>query len=202
MQANIPFSSYFANVADCHQYNGSFEKKHKLLPLLPGKGFADVSMGWNETGLHFYVSVSVNSIAVAYPEIQKGDSIELFIDTKNLKNAKLIHRFCHHFYFLPESVEGVRCKEITHFRSVDVHPLCRPEDLQLKIKKRKGGYDAEIFIPTESLTGYQPEVGQLLGFSYRVNRSTGAPQDSMLSSTDYPIESRPNLWGSVKLVGI
>lgn len=200
---SIPLEYFFTFEADCHQLQKKFEKKH-FLPhfskLLDEEQFAEVGAGWNQSGLYFFIEVSTPEIAVSFPDIQKGDSIELFIDTKNLKSTKSTHRFCHHFYFLPERVEGVLCKEITHFRTEDSHPLCNPDDIQLKITKRKSSYEADICIPTECLTGFQPEVGQSIGFTYRINRSKGPAQHFAVSSQHCQIEYYPHLWGTLKLV--
>lgn len=127
-------------------------------------------MGWGHEGLFFEINITVPSLAVSYPNIEAGNSIELFIDTRNVKTARSSHRFCHHFFFLPEPVDGIQKGEITRFRTEDRHPICRPEDLHLAIDKMKKGYKAVIHLPNDCLHGYNPEDSSTIGFCYRVNR--------------------------------
>ena len=47
---------------------------------------ASVAMGWSIEGLAFTISASCSSVQCFYPEIIKGDSVELFIDTRDVKN--------------------------------------------------------------------------------------------------------------------
>jgi hypothetical protein len=200
-----PPEYFFSLDADCHKWQkGSFEKsKLYELPsfckLWGEEEFAKVFMAWGEDALYFKVLVTQDEIKVSYPDVSKGDSVEIFIDTKNLKTAKLTHRFCHHFYFLPERIEGKECAEITRFRTEDVHTLAASDDLEMEVKSSKKGYSLEIVIPEKCLVGFQPEDSSAIGFTYRINRSNGSSQHFALSSTQ-AIDQHPDLWASVHLV--
>lgn len=175
-----------------------------VLPDLTGycgeDSFASLAMGWSPEGLEFQVNVYTPVERVVYPGIEKGDSIELFIDTRDVKTAGTNNRFCHHFFFLPESIEGRQAGEMTKFRTEDKHDWCDPNELIIRAKKNAKGYIAKIFIPAQCLHGYDPEQCSNIGFTYRINRYGELSQHYSVDSTDFPIEQQPALWSSISLV--
>jgi hypothetical protein len=202
-----PVDFFFRQEHAC--YNTSKEltkktitKKHTLPDLCTFLGeepFAAVSMGWNETGLFWHVVCDTEALQVSYPDIELGDSIELFIDTRNARQARTTHRYCHHFFFLPESVDGHNKGEITRFRTEDSHALCDSSALDCTIEKKQKQYEASIFIPASCLVGYNPEVSSRLGFCYRINRHQNTPQHFGISSKHVRLEHVPYLWSTLLL---
>lgn len=197
--------NFFHIGVDCQYWGGP--KSRKELPSLPSTAdacfeehFAKVQAGWSEQGLHFIVTVDSPVRGVAYPNVSDGDSIELFIDTRDGKTGGFNTRFCHHFFVLPESIEGVQAGEITRFRTEDSHPLCDPNDLKIKILTSSRGYTAHIFLPTQCLCSYDPLEFNRLGFTYRINRYNHAPQHFSVVSEDYQIDQNPSSWGTLRLV--
>lgn len=163
--------------------------------------FAKVSMGWNEEGLGFQVIVNTNRTQSFFPNLQKGDSVELFIDTRDLKSAGFNTRFCHHFYFLPQLIDNHPiAAEITHFRTEDSHPLCDPTLLVCQTKLAGNSYTMKIFIPKECLQSYDPSQFDRLGFTYRINRMNGESQHFSVTSEEFSIDQQPSLWASIKLL--
>jgi hypothetical protein len=208
----IPLSpSHFFQVSwDCPhvprdvlRVSKKLEKKH-LIPdtslLLNQEMFAEVSLGWNEEGLYLEVDVAQKMRGSHFPEITMGDAVEVMIDTRDIKTSGYNTKFCHHFFFLPESVDEIQAGEITRFRSEDAHLLCDPEKLQLKVKKSGSGYQMEIFLSKEVLYGYDPSQFQRLGFTYRISRKWEEPQHFSCTSTEFVIEEQPSLWSTIKLV--
>lgn len=201
---------FFAISADCLYHKGKKEQhlpKSHLLPdlsALHGQSqFADVSLGWSEKGVFATVKVHRPLVETAFPNLGEGDSVELFFDTRDVKTSGFTTRFCHHFYFLPEPVEtdgSNQAGEITRFRTEDVHELCDPELLFTEVQKGRGNYQLQIFIPAECLHGFDPELFDRMGFTYRINQFRGVPQQFSVSSEDYPIEQQPSLWASLKLI--
>lgn len=198
---------FFAIACDCH----ALSKKDQI-PLmatheLPStdsitdeQRFAKIAMGWHAEGLALTIQVNRAATLSTFPEVSTGDSVELFLDTRDVKTSGFNTRFCHHFFFLPQAVEGVTKGEITHFRTEDSHPLCDPQSLECQTQLKKNGYEMKIFIPTQCLYGYDPKQFDRLGWSYRINRAEGLPQHFAVVSPDYQIEQQPSLWGSIKLV--
>lgn len=177
-------------------------KKHHLLPdfsdLLIEHSFAKVSMGYSEKGLFFQIEVGQGFQDCFFPDYRKGDSVELFLDTRDLKTAGFLTKFCHHFVFLPQVVDGVGAQEVTAFRSEDRHELCDGAKLKGKGKFKKNSYTLEIEIPAECLVGYDPNSFDRLGFTYRINRVSGDPQHFALSSDYLSIEKEPKRWSSMQ----
>lgn len=192
--------------ADCHYYaadNRSMGASHTLPDtsvLCSEESFTQVRMGWSEQGLSINVQVLKPYEEGFFPEVHRGDSVELFIDTRDLKTAGFNTRFCHHFYFLGRPVDGKLGGEITRFRTEDVHEWCDSAELSVKPHLGRKEYTLEIFIPAHCLHGYAPDQFDRLGFTYRINRVLGHPQHFSVNSDDYSIDQQPALWGSLKLI--
>jgi hypothetical protein len=186
-----------------HDFVQGKKMEQYLLPdtssLCAEEQFAKVYMGWNEEGLELYIEINTPHARANYPDLQQGDSIELFFDTRDLKSSGFNTRFCHHFFFLAEGVEGHFAGEISKFRTEDTHPLCDSAELKVKSACHKLNYRMHVFIPSHCLHGYEPDQFNRLGFTYRINRAGGFPQHFALTSDDYPIEQHSSLWASLKL---
>jgi len=195
----LPIDFFSPQVDLLPSEKGTLKKKHTLPDfsnLLAEDRFADVAMGWEKKGLLFSISVHQPFADAFYPDFHKGDSIELFLDTRDLKTAGFLTRFCHHFVILPKPVEGILAQEITAFRTDDRHELCDPTLIEVKGEFGKRSYTLRIFIPAECLHGFDPSSFDRLGFSYRINRVGGDPQHFALSSDYFSIEKEPSLWSS------
>jgi hypothetical protein len=179
-------------------------QKKYLLPdtsfLCDQDSFAKVFMGWNKEGLHFLIEVDKPIEDCFFPEIESGDSVELLIDTRDVKTSGFNTRFCHHFFFLPEAVDGHHAGEITRFRTEDAHELCDPNELIVTHVSKKQSYSVKIFIPSHCLVGYDPDQFNRLGFSYRINRPQWKSQHFSAVTDEFQIEHQPSLWSSVKLI--
>ncbi|MFQ5729983.1 MAG: sugar-binding protein, partial [Waddliaceae bacterium] len=158
------------------------------------------AMGWKKEGIEFLFKVDKKFEEAFYPDVVRGDSVEIFIDTRNVKTSGYNTRFCHHFFFLPEAVEGHQAGELTHFRTEDVHELCDPSELKIKAQVKTNQYTLHIWIPRECLYGYDPEPFDRLGFSYRINRPYWESQHFSVVTEDYQLEQQPSLWSSLRLV--
>lgn len=201
---------FFQMSVECHRLKNKFPSLSKVkgkfyeMPdtsaLMNGSSFATVSMGWNFDGIEVYIVVEERITKCSYPDVSNGDSVELFFDTRDLKTSGHNTKFCHHFFFLPEAIDGHLTGEITKFRTEDAHELCSPDDLNVKVKKSATGYALEIFIPAQILHGFDPEQFDRMGFSYRINRAGDKPQEFSASSEEYQVEQQPSLWSSLKLV--
>jgi hypothetical protein len=193
---------FYSYEVDLHPFEGKFERRHLLPPLsllIEEKPFAKVWVGWTRDALFFRFDCEETEGKVNPSRLQESDTIELFIDTKRPKNVRTTHRFIHHFCLFSEPIDGVFVKEITRFRTEDSHPLSQGADIEAKVVKKKGGYEAFLRIGKGSLVGYEPEEGRFLGLTYRIRRTKGAPQHFGLSSSDFSVEYYPYLWTALKL---
>ncbi|HPE84561.1 MAG: hypothetical protein KDK44_02265 [Chlamydiia bacterium] len=166
-------------------------------PLLNEEPFAAVSMAWNEKALLCAVKVRQGFEESHFPDVAKGDSLELFIDTRDLKTAGAPTRFCHHFVFFPHT--DFPSQEITRLRAEEMRPLADQSDLHVNATFERKSYLMEIAITRDALFGYDPTNFKRLGLTYRVNRYGGNPQHFALSSFEYSIEKHPALWASFEL---
>ncbi len=196
--------NFFQFRVDCHYATNGLTGQRYVLPytskLCGEEYFAKVALGWNENGLECQVEISQPFHQASYPDVTRGDSVELMIDTRDVKTSGYNTRFCHHFFFLPEAIEGIQAGELTRFRTEDRHELCDPKDLKVKGQMSSKSYTLKIFIPSHCLVGYDPEQFDRLGFTYRINRSHGHPQHFSVVTSDFQIEQQPSLWSSLKLI--
>lgn len=197
---------FFGVSADCQFLQRGVMRADKrfLLPstseLLDEDSFADLYAAWNFEKISFLIDVHVPFQKVGEGDIRKGDSIELFFDTRDLKSKGVVSRFCHHFVFYPAQTQGFYGREVTRFRNEDVHRLSHPEDLTVTPKILNEGYRLEIEIPADCLTGFDPMSFPRIGFTYRINRTDAPPQHFAVSSEEYAIEQHPAMWGTLKFV--
>jgi hypothetical protein len=176
-------------------------KSAYLLPtndvLTGGRSFAEVYAAWNEGALYFHFEVNAPFQVSDVNDFRKGDSIELFIDTRDLKTKGIVSRFCHHFVFFADPCIG---KEVTRFRGDENHPLAISEELTVSSQtSKRGKYTVSIEIPSSSLYGYNPTEVAKVGFTYRINRGELPPQYFVSSGEESSIEQHPMIWGSLIL---
>ena len=199
--------TFFGLSVDCHQQKKpgleALGRKY-LLPdtseLCGEDSFADVALAWSQEGLSAHVKIQQSFQECYFPLVEEGDSVEFFIDTRDIKTSGYNTRFCHHFFFLPKEDEGHIAGEKTHFRTDNRHDLCNPALLQVKAAFKKNSYTLQIYIPSECLHGYDPAQFDRLGFSYRINRYRGDSQHFSVLSEEYQMEQQPSLWSSVSLI--
>lgn len=174
-----------------------------LLPdtseLISEVSFSEVAMCYNEKGLCIKVLVHKPFENTNYTQFAYGDCIELFFDTRDIKSARIIHKFCHHFVFFPKPEQEVSALEVTQFRGEDSHTLCDHKLLHVETTFHKTSYEMDIFIENTALFGFDPQRFQRLGFCYRINRKNGDSQNFNVSSKSYSFEKHPNLWASFNL---
>lgn len=155
--------------------------------------------GWSEEGLYFFAHIEGKFDQSMYPNVSEGDCLELFLDTRDRKDSGFNTKFCHHFYFLPEAIEGHRKGEITRFRTEDAHPLCEPEEVYLESSVGTKSTKLKIFLPSAILVGWNPLEFKRLGFTYRLNRRSGEEEHFSVKTAEFAVEQEPSLWASCEL---
>ncbi|MDN3506866.1 MAG: hypothetical protein P0S96_06520 [Simkaniaceae bacterium] len=195
---------YFSVTCDLHpcDWKGALKKKHTLpnfSELLYEDPFAKVLLGWHAKGLVCEVHFEKPFEECFYPQIGKGDSIELFVDTRDLKSTGFLTRFCHHFVILPKPVDEIQAIEVTTFRSDDKHELADGDQIGVKAEFGRTSFSVQIFLPTECLHGYDPMEFDRLGFAYRICGVDRDPMHFALSSNYLSIESLASKWASLQM---
>lgn len=206
----------FPAIAPIHFFRVNFDLKYGkeisrrlfskgyLLPntseFLGEEHFADVAMAWHDQGIEVEIEVRKKFEEAFYPKYDQGDAIELFFDTRDLKDAGFPTRFCHHFMILPQEVQGVRALELTRFRNEDSHPLCEPSQIQVETQIEARSYTVKVHLPAEILHGYDPKAFDKLGFTYVIHRPKYESQHFAVSSSYVQVAQHPSLWASAKFV--
>lgn len=199
LSAILPIDCFAVSLELPYSEKGKTHVLPDLTPLSAEERFAEVSAGWNEEGLLFLIKVSKPFEEAFLPRFEQGDAFELFIDTRDMKNAGFLTKFCHQFVFLPQAIDEIQAQEITRFRTEDKHELCNPSDLKVETQISRKSYALKIFIPSQCLHGYDPTTFKKLGFTYVVHRFGNDPQHFSLSSKYMAIEQNPSLWASLRL---
>jgi hypothetical protein len=199
--------SFFQMHFDIAEHKGPSQvpfKKPYLLPhvddLLDEDAFAKVAIAYHNKGIFIGIEIDKPFEQVYYPKIELGDGVEIFIDTRNLKNVGSLHKFCHHFVFLPKEVNGIQSLEVTRLRMEDSHPLCEPSLLHLDVEFKKNSYTMQIFIEADALFGYDLTACKKLGFTYKIHGKNYRAQHLNISSEQMLFEKYPASWACLNLI--
>lgn len=151
------------------------------------KSLAKVKMGWHEEGLAFEFDIA---------SANKSASLDLFIDSRDLKFSSSLTRFSHHFHYDLKEGEFVG-EELTPLRNADQRPLADPCDLLALFEKKGKEGKLYLWLPAGALFSYDPKQSPSLGFTYRLR--LGSEVQYFSSSDLFHIDQRPQVWSSVKL---
>ncbi len=157
-----------------------------------------MGMAWSEKGLYFVVEVDKALEESFFPDFARGDGLLLFLDTRGVFGAKRLHKYCHHFLFLPG--EEIKGREVTPFHLEDRHPLSPPENLKVEVEKKGRSYRMEIEIPEISLFGYDPHEYKKMKLGLALYRKEEDPLYFPLNGEEMRIENHPEVWAFVELV--
>ncbi len=218
MQMMLPARSFFAFAFPCRfrasapEIDGALGdwdeafRVPDLMGMEGGRPFADVFMGWNREGLYFAVQVEGKGRFHVDPhKPSAGDCLHLWVDTRDVRDARRASRYCHHFCFLPEG-GGARGNQPVaaqerislareHAATADLKRIRAAS----RIERRRRRYGMEIALPAEALTGYDPAVCARIGFTYLLHDAALGTQ-SWSAGPDLPVAYDPSLWGTAELV--
>lgn len=164
--------------------------------------FCEVEIECALKGIDLNLKVNKGFEKAFFPSVEKGDGFELFIDTRGIREAVIVHKYCHHFVFLPKEMDGILGVEVTRFRTNDTHELCAKESLKVVSKLAKDHYTMQIHILRESLFGYDPSEYEILKFAYIVHRGPSEPNHFPKSNNVYNLKDHPSLWAELNLKGV
>jgi hypothetical protein len=167
--------------------------------------FADVRLGWNETGLGLAVVVKGKDNFPIGDEARprQSDGVTLWIDTRGDRTGHRASRTCHQFHFLaagggPNKDEPAFVQSKIH-RALQDAPLATSADVPFRYERIKGGYRIEAFLSANVLTGFDPEQHPRLGMFYAV-RDFEKGEQTPGADSDFPFAEDPSLWASMDLV--
>ncbi|PCI77774.1 hypothetical protein COB21_02570 [Candidatus Aerophobetes bacterium] len=175
-------------------------EKAQVLPSMDvfekEKDFAKLWWSVSSDGIRVLIDVDKPLEKVFFPHQERGDSVELFIDTRDNKNSKVVTQYCHHFVILPEEKEEKSVFEVTRFHVYHTREFVDTSLSELKKEIKKKRYKLSLFLPKQMLFGFDLENYTRIGFTYRINGFNKEPQHFVLSGEKYNIAAHPHLWGS------
>jgi hypothetical protein len=165
--------------------------------------FAQLYMAWDDAGLYFGVEVPAKTTYHIDPRHwTQGDCLELWVDTRDLKDVHRGHRYCHRFYILPGGTgPGGRQpigRQTTMDRAREQAPPCPEETIKLGLRRLKSSYQLEVHLPASGLNGFQPGEFDRLGFAYLLHDSQHGTQ-SWSAGPEAGVGHDPSTWGTVEL---
>ncbi len=178
-------------------------QKPKLIPdfseFLEETSFSEVSVAFLDGGIQIHLKVFKAFEKASFPDVEKGDGFEFFIDTRGTKEALSLHKYCHHFVFLPKEVDGIQGVEVTRFKTNDKRELATKEHLKVTPQFAKGSYTLEIFIQDTALYGYDPMEYPNLKIASITHLGSKEPNHFPKQGYDLPFKDHPSLWANIKL---
>jgi hypothetical protein len=210
----LPQAFWFRLAIPCRRIDGLPRAQGRLLDLptacalpataaLEGRDpWAEVRVAWNPGGL----AVAVAATRRAGPgrfDPDRPEGLELWVDTRDTRTIHRASRFCHRFEAslaprgrTPASEVTVAQKPI--HRALADAPLGRPGAIPARGERLRGGWRLELFLPAESLHGFDPETNRRLGFCYRAIDPDGADQ-FLGVGREFPVGEDPSLWSVLEL---
>lgn len=180
----------------------SFSEKHQLpsfAELEKQSDFAVLKAGWLPEGLACEVEVRGKQESLVFhpQDPEESDGLQLWIDTRNTQNIHRASRFCHYYCCLPKAASQVVPLPIARAREEGT--LADRKSLFSHVEHLKDGYRLQVWIPADTLTGYDPAEFSSLGFYFYVlDRELG--EQFLTVNNEFPFAHDPSLWSTMELV--
>ena len=164
--------------------------------------YAEVFLGWSDEGLYLGFDVKgAAGLEVQPKRPLKGDGVQVWIDTRDVRNVHRASRYCHHFYFLAVGGRDDRpvAGQMRIRRARAQGKPCDPQMITVRSKVGKRGYRLSAHLPSEILTGFDPTDSNRIGFTYLI-RDTRLGRQYWTADEPLPVAYDPSLWGTVTLI--
>ncbi len=213
VSVDIPTRSFFRFCAPCRPVStpptidgdlGDWDDGHRLPDLSEVSGeesVAAVYAAWDADGLYFAVSARARAAAsVDVGRPLRGDGFQIWLDTRDVREAHRASRYCHHFYFLPGKGRRKPRAGQMRIRRARAHGrICDPDELSVGTHFGRSDFALEIHIPAAAMTGFEPTENRRLGFSYLL-KDAGLGRQTWTADDPLPVAYDPSLWGTLELV--
>src|SRR6202041_2747200 len=121
--------------------------------------------------------------------------VQLWVDTRDTRDVSRATRFCHRFT-APLRLRGTGRKlevEVVQrpiARAVADAPMSKTGLIESRAELTRSGWSLEVFLPAQTLNGFDPETNRRLGFAYQV--ADHVRNDQFLGvGRDFPIGENP-----------
>ncbi len=166
--------------------------------------FGTIKLGWNNKGLGLSLSVKGKKHPVIGKPEQplESDGLQVWIDTRNTQNIHRASRFCHHFCLLPAATGKNHDQpyglEMPIARAREESSIAKPNQIKLSSSLQKEGYELEVWLSEEILTGFDTESNPHLGFYFFIHDNELGDQHLTVGE-DFPFANDPSLWSTLSL---
>jgi len=163
----------------------------------------DFRIGWAQEGLLFTVVVA-NKQEQRYwthSSLKNADCVRLCLDARDLKDSRRGSRFCHKFLLYPLVGEGANvAKPLAQWTTLN-RAKASPNTVDVNMfrlasERRVDGYAFSAFIPGSTLTGYDPEAIDRIGFHFIV-RDSEYGEFALQHTEPFPVEDDPSMWATL-----
>jgi hypothetical protein len=212
----LPQAFWFRMAVHCPKVEEIPRAKGRLLDLpetcaspdfgeLEGKpSWVRVRTGYNSEGLGLSFELIDKAGPISpEPGSPSGiDCVQIGIDTRDTRNVHRATRFCHRFVASLRPGKG-RALEVDVVqkpiaRAVADAPTAKAGTILSRAERTMNGWRLELFFPSESLHGFDPEPNRRLGFTYQVTDPDRGDQ-FLGVGREFPIGEDPSLWASLLL---
>lgn len=212
LNLNLPQRAFFSYSFACPhrqiQVDGSLEEWDEacrlpdLMAIEGRENFAELYAAWSDQGLYLGLEVKGKSRYKVDPRnYWEGDCLELWIDTRDVKDSRRANRYCHHFYALPggrgKDGQSPIARQIPIDRAREQAPPCPEESIQVALRRLRRSYCLELGLPAAGLNGYQPREFGRLGFNY-VLHDVALGAQSWAAARE--LSADPSSWGTLELL--
>ena len=168
-------------------------------------GIVDFRVGWNEKGVAFSVRVDGKKrrpwCRATRPE--DSDGVQLYIDTRDVRNVHRATRYCHRLFLLPGGSGPNQSQPTLLWLPINrakAHPNPVPvERLKIGGQITDTMYRLDVVIPGDALTGYEPHEHSRIGLYYMiVDQEIG--NRPFLVGFPFPYSEDPSLWATLELM--
>jgi hypothetical protein len=213
----IPQSFWFRLALPCQRVEGLPRPSGRLLdlpadsalpptPRLDGREpWAEVRTAWNPGGLAIAVEVTGKPGRITHDPArpEASDGLQLWVDTRDTRDVHRATRFCHRFQvaILPARAGSEPTATVTqlpiHRAQADA-PRAGRDLIKARVERLRQGWRLELFLPAESLHGFDPDTNRRLGFAYQVTDPDRGDQ-FLGVGREFPIAEDPSLWATLEL---
>jgi hypothetical protein len=166
--------------------------------------WAKVRVGWSSHGLSLMVladGVSDEQLDASRPE--GFADVHFWIDTRDTRDVSRATRFCHHFVIklLRKGSRGSLAANVAQrpiARAIADAPIYRGDQVSASAELTKAGWTLALFLPAQSLNGFDPDTNRRLGFAYQISDRL-RPDQFLGIGREFPVGENPSLWATLEL---
>ncbi|MDO4583245.1 MAG: hypothetical protein Q4D62_03980 [Planctomycetia bacterium] len=164
----------------------------------------DIRGAWCSTGLalEFWVT-GKKQLPWCHPNRpEESDRVEIWLDTRNVRNVHRANQFCHRFLCLPTGA-GKNGEMGAIFTLPINRARQQPSEiphgvLRIASKVFAGGYSIYIFLSKKGLTGYDPKEFHDLGIAWEISDHELGTR-TLTAGNPFPYQEDPSLWYTLSL---